>query len=1020
MVLFNKVFGYARLIIYVLIVFSISLQAQRTGGLKGTVTDKKTGEMLPGANVMVNGTSIGTACNFEGEFILRNIPPGKQKIVVSYIGYDTKEVELDIPEGKLLYSDFELSGMTIEGEEVVITAQAVGQLQAINQQLAADNIANIVSEAKIQQLPDFNAASALSRLPGISTTQTSGEDNKVVIRGLSPKYNSIEIEGVKLSSTGSSQIGLSSNPNSGNSSIDNDRSVDLTMVSPYMIRMISVYKSLTPDMNANSIGGTVNMELREAPSDLHYNFLWQQGYTAKSNTLGNFRAVASGSDRFFNDNLGVYLLVNAESYDRNSDNMDARYNIAGEEVDIDPITGYRPVKVQDVSFNRHLETRQRYGGNLIMDYNLPNGSLKFVNLLARINSDYTDHKQKINYDMGRMEWQLREGVNITDQQMHSLKLDYDFGWINTDLSVNYTSSSNTLDKSPEFKFNQVDALQSGVPRDNLVPQDLVYLLTEFKGDSNVVLRSGNLYSNDYEENKLTYKADFEIPFNLGTGLSGFIKFGGQIYNQENSTDQETPYLRFNGNATSDDDDIQTNLMREIAQRYGITVNEFGNLSGSTFLNSDTELFESFLGDKYGEVFYVADPEQLNEILNYIIGNPDFDASNSRISTGAQGGWYDGPYQQLTNDYNYKEDYYAAYAMSKINFLDFMIIGGIRFEQVESEYFAYNARDMRDAQSQVMYDTTAISKNDFFLPMVQVKYSPFDWMDVRYAYTHTLSRPDYHQISPKFTITQDNRIYTGNPELVPAKAFNHDVNFTFHANKLGLLTVGAFYKTIENFVYKATYQLDAAQGAGIDHIDRYTIVRDGQNVVIPQSNAIVQRPFNNPNDATVKGIEIDLQHNFWYLPEPFNNLVFGINYARISSETIYPYYEIQVVPGTRPPQYALVDSSATGRLIDQPNHILNTYIGYDYKGFSSRLSILFQDNSAKENGGEFRENDSFTTEYFRIDFSARQKLPFLNSELFLDISNLNSANSSSIQRSTEGFKSIENYGLTANLGFRIIY
>jgi TonB-dependent receptor len=891
-------------------------------------------------------------------------------------------------------------------------------LEAINQQLASDNIANIVSEKKIQELPDFNAASALSRLPGISTTQSSGEDNKVVIRGLSPKYNSIEVEGVKLSSTGSSNIGLTSDVYVSTPGVSNDRSVDLTMVSPYMIRMIAVYKSLTPDMNSNSIGGTVNMELREAPEDFHYELMWQQGYTAKSGTIGNYRAVASGSNRFFNNKLGIYALFNAESYDRNSDNMDAAYGLAAEQIEIDSITGYRPVKVNTVTFNRHLEARERFGGNLIMDYDIPNGSIKFVNMLARINSDYTDHRQTINYDAGRMEWQLRKGENVTDQQMHSLKIDYDLGFLNTDLSASYTSSSNILDKSPVINFNQVDALQAGVPRDNKVPEDLTYLLTEFKGDSNVVLRSANLFSNDYKEEKFSYKADFEFPFFLGNTVSGFLKFGGQISNQSNTTDQETPYLGFNGSATGSGDDIQSKLMRAVKDKFGITVNNAGDLTGNTFLNKDKELFESFLNDKYGDIYFTSNPGLLLDILDYIIGNPEFDASNTQVSTGAQGGWYDGPYQQLTNDYKYEEDYYAAYAMAKFNWMDFTLIGGARYEKVESEYFAYNARDMRNAQAQIMYDTTSFAGNEFVLPMGQIKYSPFKWMDIRYAYTQSLSRPDYHSISPKFTITQGNSVYTGNPELKPAKAFSHDLNFTFHANKLGLFTIGGFYKTIENFVYTATYQLDAADSAGIDGIDRYTIVRDGQNVVIPESNANIIRPFNNPFDATVKGLEFDFQHSFWYLPAPFNNMVFGINYARISSETKYPFYDVKIVLDGRKRIAVLVDSAATGRLLDQPNHVLNTYIGYDYEGFSTRLSLLFQDNSARGNGGRYPENDSYTTDYLRLDFSARQKLPWFNLELFLDVSNLNNANTSWIQKSTEGFRGIQNYGLTVSLGVRL--
>ena len=627
-----------------------------------------------------------------------------------------------------------------------------------------------------------------------------------------------------------------------------------------------------------------------------------------------------------------------------------------------------------------------------------------------------------------MEWQIRLGENVTDQQLHSLKLDYDFGFLTADLSASYTASSNTLDKSPVINFNQVDAVQAGVPRDNKTPEELTYLLTAFKGDSNVVLRSANLFSNDYQEKKFLYKADFEMPFNIGSSLSGFLKFGGQMHDQKNTTDQEAPYLGFNGSATDPNaTGIQANLMRDIKSKFGISTNTLGDLTGNTFLNSDSDLFDSFLDNKYGSIYYSSNPTLLTQILDYIIGNPAYDASNTQASSGAQGGWYDGPYQQLTNDYEYNENYYAAYAMSKINFLNFTVIGGLRYEKVKSDYFAYNARDQRNPQAQKMYDTTSVNENEFVLPMAQIKYSPFEWMDVRYAYTQTLARPDYQSLSPKFTITQNNQIYTGNPDLKPAKSFNHDINFTFHANKLGLFTVGGFYKKIENFVYTANYQLDAAEGAGIDALSRYQIVRNGVLVVTPvvsgttgKSNASVFRPLNNPFDATVKGLEFDFQHNFWYLPEPFNHIVFGINYARIYSDTKYPFFDIKVIPGTRPPQSALIDSSAAGRLIDQPNHVLNTYVGYDLEGFSSRLSFLYQDNSARGNGGRYPENDSYTTEYFRIDFSARQLLPVFNSELFLDISNLNNANTSWIQKSTEGFRGIQNYGLTVNFGVRIKY
>ena len=276
------------------------LFAAAPGQIEGYVLESKSGDALPGANVFLKGTSSGAATDLNGKYTIRNVQAGNYQLVVSYIGYRGKTLEVTVEADKTLKLDVKLDYQTVEGEVIEITAQAEGQMQAINQQLASDKIANMVSETRIQELPDFNAAQAISRLPGVSTLESSGEANKVVIRGLAPQYNTVSVEGIKLASTGSTQMGVSTLANvPGPGSISNDRSVDLSMVSPYMIKTISVFKSLTPDMDANAIGGSVNMELREAPSELHYDLLWQSGYTQKSNTYGNYRAVGSVSTTFF-------------------------------------------------------------------------------------------------------------------------------------------------------------------------------------------------------------------------------------------------------------------------------------------------------------------------------------------------------------------------------------------------------------------------------------------------------------------------------------------------------------------------------------------------------------------------------------------------------------------------------------------------------------------------------------------------------------------------------------------------
>jgi hypothetical protein len=150
-------------------------------------------------------------------------------------------------------------------------------------------------------------------------------------------------------------------------------------------------------------------------------------------------------------------------------------------------------------------------------------------------------------------------------------------------------------------------------------------------------------------------------------------------------------------------------------------------------------------------------------------------------------------------------------------------------------------------------------------------------------------------------------------------------------------------------------------------------------------------------------------------------VLGINFTYIESDATYPWRDNLTTPNPDWPPgprflVTTLDSARSGRLINQPNRIWNAYIGYDYKGFSTRLSFIFQGNSVN-NIGAFTEQDGFTKDYFRIDLSARQQMPWPGLELFLDVVNFNSRQNESAQISIGGFNNIQNYGLVANFGIR---
>ena len=131
----NKSGFYIFLIVLSIIFLPAFLLA--SSKITGKVVDKSNGDPLPGASVYLVNTSIGVASDLKGNYTINNVPPGSYTLRASYLGYTPKNIVIKISSGDItLQQNFELEPLAIEGKEVVVTAQAVGQMQAINQQIS--------------------------------------------------------------------------------------------------------------------------------------------------------------------------------------------------------------------------------------------------------------------------------------------------------------------------------------------------------------------------------------------------------------------------------------------------------------------------------------------------------------------------------------------------------------------------------------------------------------------------------------------------------------------------------------------------------------------------------------------------------------------------------------------------------------------------------------------------------------------------------------------------------------------
>ncbi len=240
-----------------LISISTLLAAQKNGEVNGYIYDES-GEPMAYAAVQLIGTSSGTISDDNGFYSLMQVPPGTYELKVTFVGYSEDKATMQVSAGEETSTDFRLTITSIQGEEVIVTAMARGQARAINSQIASDNIKNVVSEQKIRELPDANAAEALSRLPGVSVIRSGGEAVAINVRGVSS--NTMFVNGMRLDG------GLGS-------------------IASSMIGGIELTKAFMPDQDADVLGANVEFKMREALSGFRKDIWVRTGYNGFTNSF---------------------------------------------------------------------------------------------------------------------------------------------------------------------------------------------------------------------------------------------------------------------------------------------------------------------------------------------------------------------------------------------------------------------------------------------------------------------------------------------------------------------------------------------------------------------------------------------------------------------------------------------------------------------------------------------------------------------------------------------------------------
>jgi TonB-dependent receptor len=760
------------MILIVTIFWSNTIYSQRSA-IVGKVTDKDDGSPLPFASVIVKGTTIGTTTDISGKYTLTGVPAGDLTLDFSYLGFQTQSIQVKPETGKTIELNVSLATLAIQGEEVLIIGQAKGQTQAINQQLNSQGIVNVVSVEKMKELPDANLAEAVGRLPGIMVQRSGGEGEKVIIRGLDPKYNTIAVNGVVAPSSSST-----------------DRSTNMNLISPEIISGTEVSKANTADKDADGLGGTVNMIVKEADAERKLNVSAQAGYSGQINQLSNFKGVFFYNDRFFNKKLGTMLAGNFESYDRSSDQMRVSYSVSGDP--IPPATFVQPY-ITNEKLQSTLERRNRYNASAIFDFSPAKGhTIKMVNMFSLTDRDVNSRQKSFAFDNGQLRFSQVEYQQTSWMLTNAFDGKHKFGTSELLWGASRSQVDTHTPTEHLFEFRHPGgfaiapatvALMDPVEVPN--PVNLSEKMESYYLYQGVLLETKNI------ETEWSGRMDYKIPFSFKNNrLSGFIQLGGKIRFKERERNTDRWSRRMDGvdgyRATKD------------VEKY--EPSDGGRIGVMSFLdpNFKTTEFLNGLGP-YLDINYALDLKKVDDFYNE--NNPGVrgDPNNLYLYT---------PAAKVKDDYKGYENLYAAYLMAEFRIGKMItFIPGVRYDYSYFDYMAYMGEDIPDSYdaSNPVVEVTpqwANYKQDYFLPQIHLKIKPLSWFDARFAYTQTLSRPDYDYIAPRTQITPATAkiIYT-TPVLNSTKSENFDIIFSFYKPTLGLFTVGGFRKNLSNFIYE---------------------------------------------------------------------------------------------------------------------------------------------------------------------------------------------------------------------------
>ncbi|WP_368111554.1 TonB-dependent receptor [Bacteroides nordii] len=908
----------------------------KQGTIRGRIIDASK-QTLPGASIYIENLRTGVTSDVNGYYTFSNLNPGTYTIKISYVGYSPVEMKITIPAGKTLEKDVVLNE-GLELQEVVVGGAFQGQRRAINSQKNSLGITNVVSADQVGKFPDSNIGDALKRISGINVQYDQGEARFGQVRGTSADLSSVTINGNRIPSAEG-----------------DTRNVQLDLIPADMIQTIEVNKVVTPDMDGDAIGGSINLVTKNSPYKRTITATAGSGYNWISEKAQLNLGFTYG-DRFFNDKLGIMLSASYQNAPSGSDDVEFVWDTDSKGT----------ICLTDYQIRQYYVTRERQSYSAAFDWDINANHKLFFKGIFNNRNDWENRYRLTLKDLNKDVNKKKEGAVADNKASVRLQtkagspnnrnarlerqrtMDFTlggehlFGKLSMDWNASYARASeerpNERYLGYELKKQNFDIDLSDIRRPYASAQAGSTLIL----NNDFSLQELTEQQEDIVEKDLKFSMNFKLPLVKGF-YSNQLRFGAKVVDKSKDKD-----LEFYDYEPVDEKAFNSN----------------------SFSNTNEQNRNGYMpGEKYKAGTFIS--------KEYVGG---LDLNNSNLFNKTENP------EELAGEYKARETVTAGYLRFDQNFgkkLSAMV--GLR---LENTHLKYNGRKLtlNDDGDPESLTVTPDVKDSYLniLPSVLLKYNVNEDFKIRGSFTETLSRPKYSALIPNVNINnKDSELTLGNPELKPTTSFNFDLSADYYFKSVGLVSIGIYYKDINDFIVTQTVRGYEYEGNSYDKF---------------------MQP-RNAGDANLLGVEVGYQRDFGFIAPTLKCVGFYGTYT-------YTHSKVNNF------NFTGRENEKDLKLPGSPEHTANASLYFEKGGLNVRLSYNFASDFIDEMG-ESAFYDRYYDKVNYMDVNASYTFgKKLRTTFYAEANNLLNQPLRYYQGISERTMQSEHYGVKVNAGVKI--